>query len=377
MTEKVLLVDDEADFLSIMSERMKARGMDVFTTASAKEAIQLAEAESFDAIILDLQMPEMDGLEVLKALKAKKPELQVILLTGHATVEKGVEAMKLGAMDLMEKPADLKTLAEKIKKAQAKKLILVEKQTKEKMNEQVIEAGKLASVGELASGIAHEINNPIAIMVEEAGWIGDLLNEEDLGKFQNLEEFRRALNQIKTQGVRCKEITHKLLFFAKKTDSRVREVLINDIIEEIVSRSEERAKDSNVKIVMKLDPELPKVAASPSEMQQVLLNLINNAIDAIGSGGGSIEITSRLNGEYVTIDVADTGQGIPNALMNRIFDPFFTTKPVGKGTGLGLSICYGIIKKMGGDITINSSVGIGTTAHVHLPAPKSENQSHK
>jgi signal transduction histidine kinase len=377
MTEKVLLVDDEADFLSIMSERMKARGMDVSTTASAKEAIQLVEAESFDAIILDLQMPEMDGLEVLKALKAKKPELQVILLTGHATVEKGVEAMKLGAMDLMEKPADLKTLAEKIKKAQAKKLILVEKQTKEKMNEQVIEAGKLASVGELASGIAHEINNPIAIMVEEAGWIGDLLNEEDLGKFQNLEEFRRALNQIKTQGVRCKEITHKLLFFAKKTDSRVREVLINDIIEEIVSRSEERAKDSNVKIVMKLDPELPKVAASPSEMQQVLLNLINNAIDAIGSGGGSIEITSRLNGEYVTIDVADTGQGIPNALMNRIFDPFFTTKPVGKGTGLGLSICYGIIKKMGGDITINSSVGIGTTAHVHLPAPKSENQSHK
>ena len=377
MTEKVLLVDDEADFLSIMSERMKNRGMDVSTATSAKEAIQMAEAESFDAIILDLQMPGMDGLEALKALKAKKPELQVILLTGHATVEKSVEAMKLGAMDLMEKPADLKTLAEKIKNAQAKKMILVEKQTKEKMNEQVIEAGKLASVGELASGIAHEINNPIAIMVEEAGWLSDLLNDEDLGNPQNLEEFRRALNQIKAQGGRCKDITHKLLFFAKKTDSRVREVLINDIIMEIVSISEERVKDSNIKIVMKLDPELPKVPASPSEMHQVLLNLINNAIDAIGTGGGSIEITSRRNGEYVTIDVADTGQGIPDALMNRIFDPFFTTKPVGKGTGLGLSICYGIIKKMGGDITLNSNVGMGTTFHVHLPAPKIENQSHQ
>ena len=131
MTEKVLLVDDETDFLSIMSERMKARGMDVSTAASAKEAIQMAGAESFDAIILDLQMPEMDGLEALKALKAQKPELQVILLTGHATIEKGVEAMKLGAMDLMEKPADLKTLAEKIKKAKAKKVILVEKQSEE------------------------------------------------------------------------------------------------------------------------------------------------------------------------------------------------------------------------------------------------------
>ncbi len=377
MTEKILLVDDEKDFLSIMSERMQARGMDVSTAASAKEAIQLAEVESFDAIILDLQMPGMDGLEALKILKAKKPEIQVILLTGHATIEKGVEAMKLGAMDLMEKPADLKTLTEKIKKAQTKKMILVEKQTEEKMKEQEIEAGKLTSVGELASGIAHEINNPIAIMVEEAGWLSDLLNDEDLANPQNLEEFRRALNQIKAQGGRCKDITHKLLFFAKKTDSRVREVLINDIIEEIVSISEERTKDSKVKIVTHLDPELPKVAASPSEMQQVLLNLINNAIDAIGTGGGSIEITSRLDGEHVIIDVADTGQGIPNELMNRIFDPFFTTKPVGKGTGLGLSICYGIIKKMGGDITLNSSVGIGTTFHVHLPAPKSENQSHQ
>jgi DNA-binding NtrC family response regulator len=133
MTEKVLLVDDEKDFLSIMSERMQTRGMDVSTAASAKEAIQLAETESFDAIILDLQMPEMDGLQALKALKARKPELQIILLTGHATVERGIEAMKLGAMDLMEKPADLKILTEKIKKAQAKKMILVEKQTEEKI----------------------------------------------------------------------------------------------------------------------------------------------------------------------------------------------------------------------------------------------------
>jgi signal transduction histidine kinase len=372
MPEKVLLVDDEMDFLSIMSERMKTRGMDVSTAASAKEAIQLAEAESFDAIILDLQMPEMDGLEVLKALKAKTPELQVILLTGHATVEKSVEAMKLGAMDLMEKPADLRTLTEKIKIAQAKKKILAEKQTDERKKAQEIETGKLVSVGELATGIAHEINNPIAIMVEEAGWLSDLLNDEDLANPQNLEEFRRALNQIKTQGGRCKDITHKLLFFAKKTDSRVREVQLNDIIAEIVGDSEKRAMAGSIKIVTQLDPKLPELAASPSEMHQVFLNLINNAFDAIGTGKGSIEITSRLNGEHVLIDVADTGQGIPDELLNRIFDPFFTTKPVGKGTGLGLSICYGIIKKMGGDITLNSSVGLGTTFHVHLPALKNE-----
>ncbi|NTW37969.1 MAG: GHKL domain-containing protein, partial [Syntrophobacteraceae bacterium] len=237
----------------------------------------------------------------------------------------------------------------------------------EMMNEQVIEAGKLASVGELAAGIAHEINNPIAIMVEEAGWIGDLLQEEDFEGSENLTEFKRALDQIRIQGERCKEITHKLLSFARRTDPRVREVQMNELVEEIVSVSEQRSRFGNVKMTLNLDPFLPVVAVSPSEMQQVLLNLINNAIDAIGKGGGEVEITTRVEADNVIIDVQDTGHGIPKAILPRIFDPFFTTKPVGKGTGLGLSICYGIVKKLGGEITVNSAVGLGTTFHIYLP----------
>jgi len=133
MTEKVLLVDDEEDFLEVLSERMTNRGIEVSTATSATEAIRIAENESFDAIIVDLMMPEMDGLEALKLIKEKKPESQVILLTGHATVDKGIEAMKLGAMDFLEKPADLSQLTEKIKKAHAKKMIIVEKQIEEKV----------------------------------------------------------------------------------------------------------------------------------------------------------------------------------------------------------------------------------------------------
>jgi two-component system NtrC family sensor kinase len=242
---------------------------------------------------------------------------------------------------------------------------------KEMLNEKVIEAGKLASVGELAAGIAHEINNPIAIMVEEAGWIGDLLGEEDFRESENLTEFNRALSQIRTQGERCKEITHKLLSFARRTDPRVRAVQFNELIEEVLGVSEQRSRFSNVKVTTNLAPDLPLVAASPSEMQQVLLNLINNAIDAIGTGGGTIEITSRVDGDFVVVDVADNGHGIPSAMLARIFDPFFTTKPVGKGSGLGLSICYGIVKKMGGEITVNSAVGLGTTFHVHVPLDRS------
>lgn len=135
MTEKVLLVDDEKDFLDIMAERMRNRGMEVTTATSPLEALELAGNETFDAIILDLQMPEMDGLEALKKLKSKNPELQIILLTGHATVQKGVEAMKLGAMDLLEKPADLTELTAKIKAASSQRMLLVEKQSEEKIRQ--------------------------------------------------------------------------------------------------------------------------------------------------------------------------------------------------------------------------------------------------
>ena len=133
MTEKVLIVDDEQDFLDALSERMRARDMEVTTSTSAAVALKKAEKESYDAIVLDLMMPEMDGLEALKQIKKNNPDLQVILLTGHATVEKGIEAMKLGATDFLEKPADIKTLTEKIKNAHASKMILVEKQTEEKI----------------------------------------------------------------------------------------------------------------------------------------------------------------------------------------------------------------------------------------------------
>ena len=238
---------------------------------------------------------------------------------------------------------------------------------KEMMNEQIIEAGKLASVGELAAGIAHEINNPVAIMVEEAGWIEDLLRED--GSCEDPAEARRALKQIKNQGARCKQITHKLLSFARKTDPELRKVQLNELIDEVVGLSEQRVKYSSVKLNLNLARHLPEVYVSPSEFEQVLLNLINNALDAMAPDGGTLEITTRVDGRHVVVDVADTGQGIPKANLARIFDPFFTTKPVGKGTGLGLSICYGIIKKMEGEISVNSAVGLGTTFHVRLPLP--------
>jgi len=243
-------------------------------------------------------------------------------------------------------------------------------QEKNKMDEQIVETGKLASIGELAAGIAHEINNPVAIMVEEAGWIGDLLEEEEFKESSNLEEFNRALKQIRTQGKRCKDITYKLLSFARKTDPREQDVQLNELLDELIALSAQRAKYGNITFKTDFQETLPTVMVSQSEMQQVFLNLINNSVDAMEKRGGVIEIKTRLQGNEVVIEVTDNGPGIAKANLGRIFDPFFTTKPVGKGTGLGLSICYGIIKKYGGEIEVHSVPEVETTFRVKIPLPK-------
>ncbi len=133
MAEKILLVDDEQEYLDTLAERMRNRGMDVETTTSAEVALKQADKVSYDAIVLDLMMPGMDGLQVLRILKKRNPDIQVILLTGYATLSKGIEAIKLGALDFIEKPADIKILTEKIKEAQAQKMMLVEEKMEKKM----------------------------------------------------------------------------------------------------------------------------------------------------------------------------------------------------------------------------------------------------
>ncbi|WP_316901403.1 response regulator [Pseudodesulfovibrio indicus] len=135
MAEKVLLIDDEVEFLEALSERMEIRGMEVTTAESASNAVDALGSGDYDAIVLDLQMPDMNGIEMLKLIRKSHPDLQVILLTGQATLEAGIQAMKLGAMDFMEKPADIDALTDKIKKAQAKKMVIVEKKTEKKVND--------------------------------------------------------------------------------------------------------------------------------------------------------------------------------------------------------------------------------------------------
>ncbi len=238
---------------------------------------------------------------------------------------------------------------------------------KEKMNEQVVHASKMASLGEMAAGIAHEINNPVAVMIEEAGWVRDLMDDAASNGGFDEEEVRRALAQIKTQGNRCKDITQKLLSFARKTEPEHKALDVNKQIQETVELIASKARFANVQIETKLSPWPPCIQASSTELQQVLLNLINNSLDAMEQEGGRITVSTNIADKMIEIIVQDNGPGIPEAVLPKIFDPFFTTKPVGRGTGLGLAVCYGLIKNMSGEISVSSAVGQGSIFRVRLP----------
>ena len=237
---------------------------------------------------------------------------------------------------------------------------------KRALDEQLIQSQRLASIGELSAGIAHEINNPLAIIGEEAGWVYDLLKRDSLKGVKEMSDFKDSLREITQQAGRCKEITHKLLSFARKMESVIKDVDVNKLVEDVIGMVEREATLSNIKIIRRFREDLPLIYSDPSQLRQVFLNLLTNATYAIQKGGEIKLETKRGEGDSIVIKVSDTGVGIPKENLTKIFDPFFTTKPAGKGTGLGLSICHGIIEKLGGDISVASEVGKGTTFTVHL-----------
>jgi len=239
---------------------------------------------------------------------------------------------------------------------------------RKQMEAQLIHTAKLAAVGELAGGVAHEINNPTGIILAKAKLLlsnfGDKLPPKVIA---DLEKVEKHAERIAT-------IARGLLTFSRQSVGERIPVNINTIIAEALSLIEHRLSVENIRLKTHLRPGLPAIKGNPNELQQVIINIVNNAIDAM-SGGGELTIITDLamereGREYVTVVIGDTGVGIPEAIRGKIFDPFFTTKDVGKGTGLGLSISHGIVKSHGGDILVESHVGRGTTFTVKLPCEK-------
>jgi two-component system, NtrC family, sensor kinase len=235
------------------------------------------------------------------------------------------------------------------------------------LDERLLQSQKLAAIGELSAGIAHEINNPLAIIRQEAEWMGHLLNKGAGAQLPELEELNGSVAQIVQQVDRCTEIIRNLLDFARKRDPVIQAVDLNRVAEDMTRLVEREAKHNNIVIVRQYEPELPVIYSDAPQLRQVVLNFLTNASHAIGQEGAITICTRKQGDEAVHLVISDTGCGIPEENLGKIFDPFFTTKPEGQGTGLGLSICHGIIQRLGGQILVASRVGEGTSFTIELP----------
>lgn len=235
----------------------------------------------------------------------------------------------------------------------------------------VVQSAKMAALGKMAAGVAHEINNPLQIIGDQAGWMKDLIEEEDIAKSANFQEFAGCIAKIQRHLERCRSITHRLLRFGRRMEPTQELVDVNAIVAETITFLENEARYREIDINTSFDDNLPRITTDPAQIQQVFLNIIDNAIDAVGKSG-HIDIKTEYNNSNlpreVVIEICDSGPGIPKELLTKIFDPFFTTKAANEGTGLGLSISFSIIEKLGGKIQVAGGEEKGTTFTIRLPA---------
>ncbi len=379
----VLFVDDESNVLRSIARVLRHEPYRIITASSASEGLEILNSQPVQMIVSDQRMPKITGIEFLEKAREISPDTIRLMLTGYSDLKTAEEAInKVEIYRFLSKPwndEDLKATIRQglmkwsLKKDNERMMQIIEEQNGElwdlnqnlerKVEERtcelkqaearLIQSEKMASVGLLAGGIAHEINNPLAGIM---GITQTLIME--------LEGNKDAVDDLKTierAAIQCKEIVQNLLKFSRQDVNKKREpVDIPLIFQHSLNLIGYIFRDSHIQITQEYDPELPLLRGNPNQLQQVIINLLTNAQQAMRKGGTvSIRGKKTENGGLI-VEVEDQGEGIPESIRAKIFDPFFTTKPEGKGTGLGLSVSWGIIRDHGGRIEVTSEVGRGT-----------------
>ena len=402
---KILIVDDSRSVRNMLSTILEASGYITITAEDGLEALAKSVADStIDLIVSDVNMPKMDGIMLVKALRKRGLDVPIVMLTGVNSISVAIDALCSGATDYVIKDVNIEeTIAFTVKRALEKHQLirknihlerLIEQEVRKNREKDILllQKEKQASVGQLAAGVAHEINNPMGYIMSNLGTLSKYAavelqylhtleailktcgSNEQQAQIDELsasldlpfilEDLSSLISESMEGAEKVRRIVLDLKDFACINEDGMKDIDLNASVQStanIVSNEIRSVADLELKL-----GEIPLIVCNPQQINQVIANLLVNAAHAI-DGHGRITVSTSSEWGQVLLTVADTGCGIPLDIQKRIFDPFFTTKEVGKGTGLGLSISYDIIKRHGGEITFESEPGLGTTFMIRLP----------
>ena len=404
---RVLIVDDEEPirklFSRVLGERYECR-----TATDAGEALACLEKEQFALVITDVIMPGLSGVELLPKVTERFPDTAIIVVSGVDRTQRVLYTMKLGAFDYLTKPCDLDVLSISVERALERRALLRgarrykealeqrnlelahRKAELERLQAQIIHSEKMASLGQLAAGIAHELNNPAAFIngnieflhecvlslnrvwslydsglpgAELAARISALKEEMD---YENiLGDLHSIIADCREGAGRIRDVVQNLRVFSRLDEAEFKRTDIHEGIESTIRLLSRYYSTGHITLLRDYGS-LPPLNCYGGQLNQVWMNLLVNAAQAVGDRG-EVRIVTRFDGRAAHITISDTGCGIATEHLGKIFDPFYTTKPVGEGTGLGLSITYGIIERHGGSISVESVKGAGTTFRIIIP----------
>jgi|GEM_PF-1293040 len=380
---KILLVDDNSSIQKTYQSLLEAHGFMVAIASSPQEGLLfLKEEQDPMVIITDIKFPSgIDGFEFIRQVKKMYPNHEVVVISGYATMDLAIEAIRLDASDFIPKPCEINLLLVAIKRA-SKKIemrqtikeytdsleYIIQKRTDEikRMEGQLVQAAKLSAMGELAASVCHELRQPLC------GIMGfSYLVERELDEDSPARPYLRMLDE---QCERMKQIIENLRAFSRQSDTTMELININDALEGAISLFRHQLRNRGIELEVDLSADLPLVLGNKTKLQQVFVNLISNARDALDARNGhkqkkiSIRCEADEENKNVRVWVMDNGIGIDESIKPRIFDSFFTTKSVEQGTGLGLSIARTIVSDHNGEINFSSRPGEGTSFVVRVPA---------
>lgn len=406
--ERILIVDDSATVRKSFSRLLSLR-YDCYEAQNVIDAFEQLKKGEIDLVITDVIMPGLSGVELLRKVIESYPRTAVIVVSGVDRPQRALDAVRLGAFDYLIKPCDEDVLELTVGRALERRSLLINaakykadlearneelvrgKAQLERLQAQIIQNEKMASLGQLAAGIAHEINNPVGFVYGNLDFLGACVNDliklvkfyDELDLPENTAaaaaglkkqiNYETTVNDLTEMIADCRvgvervrEIVQNLRTFSRLDEAEFKKTDMHEGIDSTIRLISRYFTGGNIKLVREYG-DVPPFDSFSAQLNQVWMNLLVNAAQAIGTDAGEVKIVTNANEDWVYVSISDSGNGIDASHLSRIFDPFFTTKAVGEGTGLGLSIAFGIVDRHHGRIDVQSEAGKGTVFTVSLP----------